>query len=46
MKNFTILMNRHNISNGDFETLKQAKDRIKTLKGIFVISSFEIIINF
>lgn len=45
MKNYTVLMNRHEISNGNFETLNQANDRIRTLKLIFRHSKFEVLIN-
>ena len=45
MKNFTILMNRHNISNGNFDTHQEAIERVRTLKQLFKHSKFEIIIN-
>ena len=45
MKNYTILMNRHEVVNGNFETLTDARSRINTLKKIFKHSKFEILIN-
>jgi len=45
MKNYTILMNRHNIGNGNFETHREAIERVRILKEIFKFSLFEIVIN-
>lgn len=42
---YTILMNRHIVSNGNFDTIREVKDRLLTLKGIFKHSKFEVLIN-
>lgn len=42
---YKVLMNRHEISNGSYESLSEAKSRIYSLERIFKHSKFEILLN-